>query len=150
MGHVSTSNSPSKSGIRHAVDLQDKRLAPIIRKSRDLPGYELFQYLDEKSVRHPVKAADVNDYLKRIAGDEFTAKDFRTWAGTVLAAQVLSLVPPCTSRAEAKRRIVRAVEAVAQQLRNTKAICRKCYIHPIIIDAFLKGRLRRCRKGTTD
>ncbi|HEX5544089.1 MAG TPA: hypothetical protein VFX10_01265, partial [Nitrospira sp.] len=139
-----------KSGIRHAVDVRDRRLASIIRKSRDLPGYELFQYLDERGARHTVNAADVNEYLKRIAKDEFTAKDFRTWAGTVLAARALSLSPPWTSHREAKRRIVRAVEVVARQLRNTKAICRKCYIHPDIITAYLNGRLSRPRKGTTE
>jgi DNA topoisomerase-1 len=139
-----------KSGIRHAVDVEDKRLASIIRKSRDLPGYELFQYLDESGARHTIHAADVNEYLKRIAGNEFTAKDFRTWTGTVLATRSLSLGSPWTSHTEAKRRIVRAVEVVARQLRNTKAICRKCYIHPDIITAYLKGRLGRLRKGTTE
>ena len=136
-----------KSGIRHAVDVDDRRLASIIRKSRDLPGYELFQYLDERGARHTINAADVNEYLKRIVGDEFTAKDFRTWTGTVLAARALSLSPPWTSHTEAKRCIVRAVEVVARQLRNTKAICRKCYIHPGIINAYLNGRLSRLKKG---
>jgi len=136
-----------KSGICHAVDVEDRRLASIIRKSRDLPGYELFQYLDESGARHTINASDVNEYLKRIAKDEITAKDFRTWTGTVLAARALSLLPPWTSQTEAKRRIVRAVEAVARQLRNTKAICRKSYIHPDVITAYLNGRLGRLRKG---
>lgn len=139
-----------KSGIRHAVAVQDRRLASIIRKSRDLPGYELFQYLDERGARHTINAADVNEYLKRIAGEEFTAKDFRTWAGTVLAARALSLSSPSKSQAETKRCITRAVEVVARQLRNTKAVCRKCYIHPDIMTAFLNGRLSRLRKGPTE
>jgi DNA topoisomerase-1 len=130
-----------KSGIIHAVDLEDRRLARIVRQSRDLPGYELFQYMDDGGQRHSIDAADVNAYLKAIAGDEFTAKDFRTWAGTVLAARALREVAAFDSKAQAKRNVLRAVETVAARLGNTRAVCRKCYIHPEIVNAYLDGTL---------
>ena len=130
-----------KSGILHAVDLEDRRLARIVRQSRDLPGFELFQYLDENGERRSIDAADVNAYLKSIAGDEFTAKDFRTWAGTVLAARALHEVAAFDSQAQAKRNVLRAVEAVAKRLGNTRAVCRKCYIHPEVVNAYLDGTL---------
>jgi DNA topoisomerase-1 len=128
-----------KSGIRHAVDLQDRRLARIVKACRDLPGYELFQYVDEDGVRQVIDSADVNEYLRRTTGRDFTAKDFRTWAGTVLAAQALADVERFASTAEARRNVVRAVESVAKRLGNTKAVCRRCYIHPAILDAYLDG-----------
>ncbi|HEY6084803.1 MAG TPA: hypothetical protein VIU63_05370 [Nitrospira sp.] len=130
-----------KSGIIHSVDLEDRRLAQIVRQSRDLPGYELFQYIDEAGERRTIDAADVNAYLKSIAGDEFTAKDFRTWAGTVLAARALREFSTVDSHAQAKRNVLRAVESVAKRLGNTKAVCRKCYIHPDVVNAYLDGRL---------
>jgi len=130
-----------KSGILHAVDLEDRRLARIVRQSRDLPGFELFQYLDENGERRSIDAADVNAYLKSIAGDEFTAKDFRTWAGTVLAARALHEVAAFDSQAQAKRNVLRAVETVAKRLGNTRAVCRKCYIHPEVVNAYLDGTL---------
>jgi DNA topoisomerase-1 len=114
-----------KSGVLHAVDLHDRRLARIVRQSRDLPGYELFQYVDDDGERRSIDASDVNLYLKSIAGDEFTAKDFRTWAGTVLAARALHEVTVFDSQAQAKRNVLRAVEAVAKRLGNTRAVCRK-------------------------
>jgi DNA topoisomerase I len=130
-----------KSGILHAVDLEDRRLARIVRQSRDLPGYELFQYVDADGQRHSIDAADVNAYLKSIAGDEFTAKDFRTWAGTVLAARALHEVAAFDSKAQAKRNVLQAVERVAKRLGNTRAVCRKCYIHPEVVNAYLDGTL---------
>ena len=130
-----------KSGVLHAVDLHDRRLARIVRQSRDLPGYELFQYVDDDGERRSIDASDVNLYLKSIAGDEFTAKDFRTWAGTVLAARALHEVTVFDSQAQAKRNVLRAVEAVAKRLGNTRAVCRKCYIHPEIVNAYLDGTL---------
>lgn len=130
-----------KSGILHAVDLEDRRLARIVRQSRDLPGFELFQYVDASGERRTIDAADVNAYLKSIAGDEFTAKDFRTWAGTVLAARALRDMAAFDSQAQAKRNVLRAVEAVAKRLGNTRAVCRKCYIHPEVVDAYLDGTL---------
>jgi DNA topoisomerase I len=130
-----------KSGILHEVDVQDRRLARIVRQSRDLPGFELFQYVDADGERRTIDAADVNMYLKSIAGDEFTAKDFRTWAGTVLAARALRELAAFDSQAQAKRNILRAVEAVAKRLGNTRAVCRKCYIHPEVVHAYLDGTL---------
>ena len=128
-----------KSGVEHAIDLQDARLARIIKAMRDLPGYELFQYLDEDGKRQAIDSADVNDYLREISGQDFTAKDFRTWAGTVLAAKALAEVATFKSNAEAKRNIVKAIESVAKRLGNTQAVCRKCYIHPAILDAYMDG-----------
>src|SRR5205807_2602258 len=109
------------------------------KRSRDLPGYELFQYLDDAGERWTIDAADVNAYLKDIAGNEFTAKDFRTWAGTVLAARALQEFQAFDSRAQAKRNVVSAIEAVAKRLGNTKTVCRKCYIHPALLNAYLDG-----------
>jgi DNA topoisomerase-1 len=128
-----------KSGVRHAVDLHDKRLARIVKACRDLPGYELFQYLDEDGARQVIDSADVNTYLREITAQDFTAKDFRTWAGTVLAAKALTEVAHFSSGTEAKRNLVRAIESVAKKLGNTKAVCRKCYIHPAILDAYMDG-----------
>ena len=128
-----------KSGIEHAVDLHDRRLARIVKACRDLPGYELFQYVDADGERQVIDSADVNDYLREISGEDFTAKEFRTWAGTVLAATALAGLRAFTSNAEAKRNVVRAVESVAKRLGNTRTVCRKCYIHPAIFDAYLDG-----------
>lgn len=130
-----------KSGKRHTVGLKDRRLARIVERCRDLPGYELFQYIDEQGQRQDVGSTDVNDYLREISGEEFTAKDFRTWAGTVLASLALQELEASESDTEAKQKIARAVESVAEQLGNTPAICRKCYIHPAVIDAYLEGSL---------
>jgi DNA topoisomerase-1 len=128
-----------KSGIEHAVDLRDARLAKIVKACQELPGYELFQYVDDAGARQTIDSADVNAYLRAISGEDFTAKDFRTWAGTVLAAKALAEVAAFKSTAEAKRNIVRAIESVAKRLGNTKAVCRKCYIHPAILDAYMDG-----------
>ncbi len=133
-----------KSGVKHLIDLHDKRLARIVKNCRDLPGQELFQYLDDDGKRHPIDSADVNGYLHEITGSNFTAKDFRTWAGTVLAAQALQELEECNSQAQLKRNIVLAIEIVARRLGNTKAICRKCYVHPAIFDAYSAGKL--CRR----
>jgi DNA topoisomerase-1 len=128
-----------KSGIEHAVDLEDARLARIVKACRDLPGYELFQYVDDHGRRHSIGSADVNDYLREITGQDFTAKDFRTWAGTTLACEALRDLGVFRSKAEARRNIVRAVECVSRRLGNTKAVCRKSYIHPVVFDAYLAG-----------
>ena len=95
--------------------------------------------MDEDGRRQTIDSADVNDYLREISGQDFTAKDFRTWAGTVLAAKALAEVATFESTAEAKRNIVKAIESVAKRLGNTKAVCRKCYIHPAILDAYMDG-----------
>jgi DNA topoisomerase I len=130
-----------KSGVQHDIELTDPRLATIVRRMQDLPGQELFQYVDENGETRGIESADVNAYLKDIAEDDFTSKDFRTWAGTVLAARALQALAPFESVAEGKRNVVQAIEAVAKKLGNTKAVCRKCYVHPAILDTYLEGRL---------
>jgi DNA topoisomerase-1 len=130
-----------KSGIFHKIDFEDERLSAIVRRCQELPGHEMFQYLDEEGKRREVRSDDVNEYLKDIAGHEFTAKDFRTWAGTLLAAKSLSECPPSHSPTEAKRQANQAIESVAKRLGNTKAICRKCYIHPLVLESHMDGSL---------
>lgn len=130
-----------KSGVEHEIDLNDRRLAKIVKQCRDLPGYELFQYKDEDGRRQTVGSEEVNMYLKEVTGQDLTSKDFRTWAGTVLAAQLLREFEPFSSDAQAKKNIVAAVEMVAKKLGNTRAVCRRCYIHPAIFDAYLDGSM---------
>ena len=130
-----------KSGVDHEVDLDDRRLARVVKACRDLPGYELFQYLDDHGRRQTIESSDVNGYLRQVAGEDFTSKDFRTWSGTVLAAQLLRDLAPFSSETQAKGNIVRAIESVARRLGNTKAVCRKCYIHPAVLEAYLDGTL---------
>ena len=129
-----------KSGVQHAIDLRDARLARILKACRDLPGYELFQYVDEDGHRQAIDSADVNAYLREISGDDFTAKDFRTWAGTVLAAQALARLSRFKSPTEAKRNVMQAIGCVASRLGNTKAVCRRCYVHPAVLASFFAGR----------
>ena len=128
-----------KSGIEHEIDLHDRTLARVVKACRDLPGYELFQYIDAEGRRQVIDSSDVNAYLREISGQDFTAKDFRTWAGTVLAAKALAEVEAFKTTREAKRKVATAVEQVAKRLGNTKAVCRKCYIHPAILDAYMDG-----------
>jgi len=129
-----------KSGKAHTIDLRNRKLAAIVKRCRDLPGYELFQYIDENGERQVIDSSDVNAYLRAITGEDFTAKDFRTWSGTVLAARALRELPSETAT-EAKKNLVQAIEAVAGLLGNTKSVCRKCYIHPAIIDSYLDRSL---------
>jgi DNA topoisomerase-1 len=130
-----------KSGKEHEVDVTDRRLAKIIRQLQDLPGQEVFQYLNGDGERRKVTSEDVNDYLREITGEEFTAKDFRTWAGTVLAAIALNAQEAFENKTQAKKNIKDAISAVAKILGNTPTICRKCYIHPEIINSYLDGKL---------
>lgn len=130
-----------KHGKHHETDINDRRLARIIKNCRDLPGYELFQYLDENGDRHTVGSGEVNDYLRQVTGEEITAKDFRTWAGTKLAAEALQEFELFDTEAERKKAVLRAIEKVAKHLGNTPAICRSCYIHPAVLDGYLDGSL---------
>jgi DNA topoisomerase-1 len=130
-----------KSGKAHEIGVQDRRLSRIVKSCQELPGQELFQYVDGHGRRRALTSSDVNDYLREVTGQGFTAKDFRTWAGTVLAAWALQELPPVRTKAEAKKNVLRAVERVAGRLGNTVAICRKCYVHPVIFDAYLDGTL---------
>jgi DNA topoisomerase-1 len=130
-----------KSGRKHVLDVRTRVLARIVKHCRDLPGYELFQYLDGSGAPIDVTSSDVNAYLREISGSDFSAKDFRTWAGTVLAARALQEFEKFASPTEARRNILLAIEAVARMLGNTPAICRRCYVHPVVLDSYLEGTL---------
>ncbi|MGH9408380.1 MAG: DNA topoisomerase IB [Vicinamibacterales bacterium] len=148
-GHVKIAGSKvrfvfkGKSGVEHELELDDRRLARIVKQCRDLPGQELFEYRDDEGAIVDVGSADVNGYLKEMTGQDFTSKDFRTWAGTVLAAKLLREFESTDSDARARKNIVSAIEEVARQLGNTRAVCRKCYVHPAVLDAYLDGSMRR-------
>jgi DNA topoisomerase-1 len=139
-----------KSGIRHRVDLADPGLARVVRRCRELPGQDLFQYLDDEGQPQNVESDDVNQYLREIAGEEFSAKDFRTWAGTVLAALALREFEAFDTKTQARKNVVRAIERVAERLGNTPTVCRKCYVHPEIIDAYLDGTMLSTLKSLAE
>jgi len=139
-----------KSGREHAVEVADRRLARIVARCQDLPGQQLFQYVDDAGQRQAIASDDVNDYLREVSGQEFTAKDFRTWAGTVIAAMALQEFKDFDTEAEAKKNVVRAIEAVAEKLGNTPAVSRASYVHPRIIDAYLEGDLLRQTREEAD
>jgi DNA topoisomerase-1 len=128
-----------KGGQRRRIDLRDAKLARIVKRCQDLPGQVLFQYVGDDAHVRDVGSEDVNDYLREITGQEFTAKDFRTWTGTVMAALALAELEPFRSQRQAKKNVVSAIEQVAERLGNTPAVCRKCYVHPQVIDAYLDG-----------
>jgi DNA topoisomerase I len=128
-----------KSGRQHEVDITDRRIARIVSKVQDLPGQSLFQYVDDEGNVRDITSQDVNAYLREITGEDFTAKDFRTWAGTVLAAIALGAAGAFETKKQAKAHIKKAIEAVAKMLGNTPTICRQCYIHPAVVEAFLNG-----------
>lgn len=130
-----------KSGKEHAIDLKDRRLAKIVKRSQDVPGEHLFQYRDEQGSYHAVTSSDVNAYIHEITGADFTAKDFRTWGGTTLALLSLAGFDPCDDEREAKKNVVETIKRVAEQLGNTTAVCRKYYVHPAVIDCYLRGDL---------
>jgi DNA topoisomerase-1 len=136
-----------KSGKHHVIDLNDRRLARIVKRCLDLPGYELFQYVDDDGTAHSVDSSDVNEYLRSITEQPFTAKDFRTWAGTVLACLTLSEFEIFDSATQAKKNVIAAIKNVAEQLGNTPAVCRKCYIHPTVLDCYMCGELQRILKA---
>jgi DNA topoisomerase-1 len=130
-----------KSGREHEVDVRDGRVARVIRRLQELPGQELFRYVGERGETRTVDSADVNAYLREISGDDFTAKDFRTWAGTVYAARELCAIGAAGDARAARRNITRAVTAVAARLGNTPAVCRRCYVHPAVVQAYTAGKL---------
>jgi DNA topoisomerase-1 len=130
-----------KGGKEHEVDFMDRRIAKIVRELQDLPGQDLFQYFDEEGKLCDVTSQDVNDYLRKITGEDFTAKDFRTWAGTVLTAMALNAQAKFATKKEAKSNLKSAIAAAAKLLRNTPTICRKCYVHPAIVESYLNGDL---------
>lgn len=130
-----------KGGKRVEAEVDDPRLAKVVRQCRDVPGWELFQYFDEDGEKRRIDSGDVNDWLREVSGEEFTAKDFRTWAGTMGAAAALLECGPCEEEREAKRRVREAIERVAERLGNTAAVCRSCYVHPAVIERYLDGTL---------
>ena len=139
-----------KSGKLHRVTLEDRRLARIVKRCLDIPGQELFQYIDEDGEARPIGSEDVNDYLREISGEDFTAKDFRTWAGTILAARFLREVMSSPATRGAKKQLVQAIARVADELGNTPAVCKKGYIHPAVITAYLAGGLKPIRQTKDD
>ncbi|MDQ2935550.1 MAG: DNA topoisomerase IB [Chloroflexota bacterium] len=132
-----------KSGREHRVPLSDRRLAAIVKRCRELPGQALFQYLDDEGERRSVSSDDVNSYLTEITGEDFTAKDFRTWAGTVVAARELAALAAFDSEPQGKKNIVLAIEHVGESLGNTPAVSRNSYVHPAVTDAYLEGEVIR-------
>ena len=139
-----------KHGIQRHVELQDRKLANIVRRCHDIPGQDLFQYVDDDGERHGIGSEDVNEYLREVSGEEITAKDFRTWAATNLAALALRELEQFDSDTKAKKNVVQAVEAVSKMLGNTPAICRKCYIHPAIFEGYLDGSLVEALKNRAE
>jgi len=140
-----------KAGKHHAVEVDDPCLARIVRQCQEIPGQELFQYLEEDGTRRHVESGDVNEYLHEIGGREFSAKDFRTWGATVLAIEVLRKAESFRSTKVARRTVVMCLETVARRLGNTPAVCRKAYVHPGVIDAYLAGTLDElCRSDVLE
>jgi DNA topoisomerase-1 len=145
--HVEVSGSTmtfafrGKSGKNHSVALNDRRLARIVSHCQSLPGEELFQYVDESGEQQTIDSGDVNEYLKSISGQEFTAKDFRTWNGTILAVAALRELGPAATQREAKSAIVKAIDRVAERLNNTRAVCRKYYVHPTVFETYAAGTM---------
>ena len=126
-----------KSRVHHTIDLRDKRLAKIIQRCEDIPGHELFHFLDHDGTPHSIDSSDVNEYLRDITHQHFTAKDFRTWAGSVLASNLLAEFDPWTTATQAKKNVVEAIKRVAERLGNTPSVCRKCYVHPAVLEHYL-------------
>ncbi len=130
-----------KSGVAHNIAVSDRKMAALVKKIRDLPGQELFQYMDEQGKPHAISSSEVNDYIRTVTGENFTAKDFRTWYGTIEAAIQLIQFEGFTSETQAKQNVSDAIKTVAKKLGNTPTICRKCYVHPAVINAYLNGSL---------
>lgn len=155
-GHVDVDGSTlrfefrGKSGKDHAVEIKDRRVARIVKQCRDLPGQTLFQYLDDAQERQKITSEDVNAYLKETTGEDFTAKDFRTWGGTVLALSALLEAGMCESEKEANKVVVSTVKRVAEELGNRPAICRKYYIHPVVLETFVAGKLEETLEGAVE
>jgi DNA topoisomerase-1 len=135
-----------KSGKDHSVEIQDRRVARIVKQCRDLPGQTLFQYLDDNGERQKITSEDVNAYL----GEGFSAKDFRTWGGTVLALSALLEIGACESEKEANKAVVDTIKRVSENLGNRPAICRKYYVHPVVIETFVAGKLEEALEGAVE
>jgi DNA topoisomerase-1 len=131
-----------KSGVEVGVGVTDRRVASVIKRCEELPGQKLFQYIDADGERRTVVSDDVNEYLREASGADYTAKDFRTWAATVLAACALRDAAGFESETEAKKKVVEAIDSVARKLGHTRAVCRRSYVHPLVIDTFMDGGLQ--------
>ncbi len=140
-GSTVTFTFQGKSRVHHTIDVSDRKLAKIVRRCLDLPGYELFQYVDKDGTHHTIGSDDVNEYLRETTQQHFTAKDFRTWAGTVLACMTLQEFESFESESQAKKNIVQAIQTVAARLGNTPSVCRKCYVHPAVLESYLSGQI---------
>jgi DNA topoisomerase-1 len=139
-----------KTGKEHLIEVHDRRLARIVRQCHDLPGQELFQYVDDEGQRRTIDSADVNAYLRQITGQDFTTKDFRTWAGSALALEALQACGACESWTQGRAHVAQVIKTVASRLGNTPAICRKCYVNPVIIEAFMEGSLLQTLQAIAD
>lgn len=132
-----------KKGVMHHVDLRNKKLARLVQKCKDIPGKELFQYLDDEGNRHSVDSGMVNDYIKEISGEDFTAKDFRTWSGTVSALIAFKEIGYAENNTEYKKKVKEALDIVADHLGNTTAVCRKYYVHPLVINLYENNTIKK-------
>jgi DNA topoisomerase-1 len=147
--HVSINGSKlkfifkGKKGIHHNISIKSKRLANIVKKCRDIPGKELFQYYDHDGNAHSIDSGMVNDYIRKISGSDYTSKDFRTWAGTVHALLAFRELGPAASAAELKKKIVNVLDQVAAHLGNTRTVCKKYYVHPAILTLYEKDKLKK-------
>ena len=140
-GQTTSFSFTGKSGKVQDVRVVDRRIARVVQRCQELPGYELFKYIDDDGRKQSVEASDINDYLREITGREVTAKDFRTWAGTMLASEALREMGPALTKKQAEKNIVAAVDRTKAKLGNTRAVCRKYYIHPVLIEAYLEGEV---------
>ena len=145
-GNAVTFSFKGKKGVAHKIKLKNKKLAHIIKKCRDIPGKELFQYYDEEGNRHSIDSGVVNQYIREISNSDFTAKDFRTWAGTVQAFLILKEIGNSESVTEAKRNIVKALDIVSERLGNTRTVCKKYYVHPLILSLYENKSLEKYYK----
>jgi DNA topoisomerase-1 len=132
-----------KKGVAHSISIKNKKLSKIVQKCRDIPGKELFQYFDEQGERHSIDSGMVNEYIKKISGSDFTAKDFRTWAGTIRAFLALKAIGCCETQTETKKRIVEAMDIVSKHLGNTRTVCRKYYVHPLILSLYESRKIEK-------
>jgi DNA topoisomerase-1 len=142
-GSAVTFSFKGKKGIPHNIELKSRRLAKVIKKCRDVPGKELFQYYDEEGNHHSIDSGLVNNYIREISGADFTAKDFRTWAGTVHAFLALKSIGCCETKTEAKKKIVEAIDIVSDHLGNTRSVCKKYYVHPLILNLYESKQLEK-------
>ena len=139
-----------KKGVKHKIKLQSRKMANLVKKCKDIPGQELFQYYDDEGNRHTIGSGDVNGYIKQITGEDFTAKDFRAWAGSLNALCAFIDVGEFTSDTDCKRKIVSVIDSVAEKLGNTRTVCKKYYIHPSVIATYEKGQIDNYKPGNSD